>query len=53
MVVGVPFHKTATLLVGEPTSNGMLVVECSMFEYTTPNLTYTVIGHKCVFFITS
>jgi hypothetical protein len=53
MVVGVPFHKTATLLVGEPTSNGMLVVECSMFEYTTPNLTYIVIGHKCVFFITS
>jgi len=53
MVVGVPFHKTAILLVGEPTSNGMLVVQCSMFEYTTPNLTYTVIGHKCVFFITS
>jgi hypothetical protein len=24
-----------------------------MFEYTASNLTYTAIGHKCVFFITS
>ncbi len=53
MVVGIPFHKTRTLLGGESASNGMLVVECSMFEYTASNLTYTVIGHKCVFFITS
>jgi len=42
MAVGVPFHKTPTLLVGKSADNGMLIVECSMFEYTTPNLTYTV-----------
>jgi hypothetical protein len=53
MIVGIPFHKTLTLLGGESASNGILVVECSMFEYTASNLTYTVIGHKCVFFITS
>jgi len=53
MVVGIPFHKTLTLLGGESASNGLLVVECSMFEYTASNLTYTVIGHKCVIFITS
>jgi hypothetical protein len=42
MVIGVPFHKTPTLLVGKLANNGMLVVQCLMFEYITPNLTYIV-----------
>jgi hypothetical protein len=42
MVVGVPFHKKPALLVGKLANNGMLVVECSIFEYINPNLTYIV-----------